>query len=133
MSDQVMAVARFGMAYERQRLEAASYNLAIANTPIGAADIPGLRTVEVDGEAFRGRLGSPVTKELPISGAEARVVHDPANPWADENGNVRFPNVEPSKEMTTLLSATRAYEANVRAFNAVHQMTLKALEIGGRK
>jgi flagellar basal-body rod protein FlgC len=33
--------------------------------------------------------------------------------------------------MSTLISATRAYEANVRAFNALRSMELSALDIGG--
>ncbi|HYG59723.1 MAG TPA: flagellar basal body rod C-terminal domain-containing protein, partial [Symbiobacteriaceae bacterium] len=56
--------------------------------------------------------------------------HDPSHPDADENGMVRLPNVDLVQEMTDLMMAQRAYEANVSAFNAAKFMTQKALEIG---
>ena len=58
------------------------------------------------------------------------MVYDPAHPDADENGYVTYPNVNVVTEMTDLIDATRAYEANVTAFNATKTMALKALEIG---
>jgi flagellar basal-body rod protein FlgC len=57
-------------------------------------------------------------------------VYDPSHPDADENGIVRMPNVEVVAEMVNMISATRAYEANVTALNASKSMALKALEIG---
>lgn len=57
-------------------------------------------------------------------------VYDPSNPDADESGYVMMPNVDISKEMVDLLSASRAYEENVTAFNTGKSMALKALEIG---
>lgn len=59
-------------------------------------------------------------------------VYDPGHPDADENGFVLLPNVDLAEEMVNLLSATRAYEANVTAFNAARHMALRALEIGRR-
>lgn len=59
-----------------------------------------------------------------------RLVYDPSHPDANEEGYVRLPNVDLTKEMVDLLSATRAYEANVTAFNAGKNMDMKALEIG---
>jgi len=57
-------------------------------------------------------------------------VYDPGHPDADENGIVRMPNVEIITEMVNMISATRAYEANVTALNASKSMAMKALEIG---
>lgn len=59
-----------------------------------------------------------------------RLVFDPTHPDADDLGYVRYPNVDPLKEMVDLMSATRSYEANVTALNASKEMLLKALEIG---
>ncbi len=56
--------------------------------------------------------------------------YDPGNPDADANGYVQMPNVNPVTEMVDLITATRAYEANVNAINATRSMALKALEIG---
>lgn len=59
-----------------------------------------------------------------------RTRYDPGNPDADANGYVQMPNVNPVTEMVDLMTATRAYEANVNAINATRSMALKALEIG---
>lgn len=59
-----------------------------------------------------------------------KMVYDPTHPDADADGNVKMPNVDLSKEMVDLLAASRAYEANVTAFNTGKSMMLKALEIG---
>jgi flagellar basal-body rod protein FlgC len=58
-----------------------------------------------------------------------REVYDPGHPDADEEGFVKYPNVDIVTEMTELISATRAFEANVTAFNAAKGMMRKALEL----
>lgn len=57
-------------------------------------------------------------------------VYDPTNPDANADGYIMMPNVDVSKEMIDLLAASRAYEANVTAFNTGKSMMLKALEVG---
>ena len=59
-----------------------------------------------------------------------RKVYEPSNPDADEEGYVTYPNVNTVTEMTNLIDASRAYEANVTAFNATKNMALKGLELG---
>jgi flagellar basal-body rod protein FlgC len=59
-----------------------------------------------------------------------KLVYDPSHPDADQDGNVKLPNVDIAKEMVDMMSATRSYEANVTALNASKSMFLKALEIG---
>ena len=56
--------------------------------------------------------------------------YDPSNPDADENGYVYYPNVNTVTEMTNLIDATRAYEANATAFNASKSMAEAGLQIG---
>jgi flagellar basal-body rod protein FlgC len=59
-----------------------------------------------------------------------RTVFDPGHPDADANGYVRMPNVNVVEEMVDMVSATRAYEANVTALNAAKSMISSAIEIG---
>ena len=56
--------------------------------------------------------------------------YDPTHPDADENGYVAYPNINPIEEMVNLISAQRAFEANVSAIIATRQITQSALEIG---
>lgn len=57
-------------------------------------------------------------------------VYDPSHPDAGEDGYVMMPNVSTAEEMVDLMAASRAYEANLTAFDVVKSMALKALEIG---
>jgi flagellar basal-body rod protein FlgC len=56
-------------------------------------------------------------------------VYDPGHPDADAQGYVSLPNVNAVSEMTDLISASRAYEANVTAMNTAKQMFSKTLEL----
>ena len=58
-----------------------------------------------------------------------RMVYDPAHPDADERGYVAMPNINIVEEMTDMIAATRAYEANVTAFNATKSMAMQALQL----
>jgi flagellar basal-body rod protein FlgC len=58
-----------------------------------------------------------------------KMVYDPSHPDADKNGYVAMPNINVVEEMTNMISATRAYEANVTAFNATKGMLQQALQI----
>lgn len=60
----------------------------------------------------------------------ARMIYDPAHPDADAKGYVGMPNITLVNEMVDMISATRAYEANVAAINSAKTMAQKALEIG---
>ncbi|MFJ7726548.1 flagellar basal body rod protein FlgC [Neobacillus sp. NPDC097160] len=59
-----------------------------------------------------------------------KTIFDPTNPDADNEGYVKLPNVDLSKEMVDLLAASRAYEANITTFNTGKSMMLKALDLG---
>lgn len=58
-----------------------------------------------------------------------KMVYDPSHPDADEKGYVAMPNINVIEEMTDMIAATRAYEANVTAFNAMKGMYQQALSI----
>lgn len=72
--------------------------------------------------------GGVVAKEVEDP-TEYKMVYDPTNPDADANGYVHLPNVNIVAEMVEMVSATRAYEANVTAANAAKTMAKDALEI----
>ena len=53
--------------------------------------------------------------------------YEPSPPDADENGYVAYPNVNPVVEMADLIEATRAYQANVAAFQSAKNMANNAI------
>jgi flagellar basal-body rod protein FlgC len=59
-----------------------------------------------------------------------RIIYNPGHPDANEEGYVSMPNINSLEEMADMVSATRAYEANINSIQASKRMALKALEIG---
>ncbi|MGL1933584.1 MAG: flagellar basal body rod protein FlgC [Fibrobacterales bacterium] len=58
-----------------------------------------------------------------------RLVYDPKHPDANKEGYVAMPNINVVQEMTDMISATRAYEANVTAFSSTKAMLMEALKL----
>ncbi|QCJ42393.1 flagellar basal body rod protein FlgC [Bacillus sp. S3] len=89
----------------------------------------------LQGEMQKQSQASSIFKGVRVTGivndqTPFKPVYDPAHPDANAEGYVMMPNVDLSKEMVDLLSASRAYEANVTSFNTGKSIMLKALEIG---
>ncbi len=134
-------ISAAGMQVQKTRLDVSALNLANLNT---TRDIDGgvYRPLEVIvGQPGNTKFGAMVTgharhllgpKVLGVRplAVDPRMVYAPAHPDANSDGLVAYPSVNPVSEMVDLLEATRAYEANVRAVNAVKTMALRALEIG---
>jgi len=64
-------------------------------------------------------------KEIPGE----KLVYDPDNPKADENGFVRMPNVEVINEVVDMISAVRSYEANVTIMDSAKEMAKRILRL----
>lgn len=130
----VLDAARDGMNYERMRLDAASRNIANANVPVAAGKNATLWRVDGGYTASASDFGRMVG-QTPVLGEQSvnvREVYDPGHPLATEQGMVRYPSVDLVQEMTTLMTASRGYEANVRSFNFLRNMMLRAIEIGAK-
>src|ERR1041384_7361789 len=133
-----LALSASALAAQRTRLNVITENLANANTTRMTNGGPYQRKVvrfESDGPAFASVLagegqsrGVRVAEVTTVPGA-LRIYH-PGHPDADVHGYVNMPHVNPIVEMTDLMAATRAYEANVSAIQATKSMAQKALEIG---
>jgi flagellar basal-body rod protein FlgC len=59
-----------------------------------------------------------------------KAIHDPQHPDADAQGFVQMPNVNVMEEMVNMISASRAYEANVQTISTARTMWNRALDIG---
>ena len=82
------------------------------------------------GPAIQELLGAGVESvEIREEPSEPRLVYDPAHPDAREDGYVVYPDINVVTEMVDMITASRAYEANVTAMNAAKDMIQRALEI----
>ncbi|MGN0346440.1 MAG: flagellar basal body rod protein FlgC [Lachnospiraceae bacterium] len=73
--------------------------------------------------------GVKITKVSEDMETPMNMVYDPSHPDADENGYVTYPNVNTITEMTNLIDASRAYEANATVFDASKSMATRGLDL----
>jgi flagellar basal-body rod protein FlgC len=140
-------VSASGLTAERLRMSVTAENLANAQTTRGANGQPYRRKEVVLQEVQHGGFGATLASAMNAGGAAGarpggvevagivedatnlKTVYDPGHPDADAAGYVRMPNVDTVSEMVDLISASRAYEANVTAMQAAKQMFAKTLEL----
>ncbi|MBS1714729.1 MAG: flagellar basal body rod protein FlgC [Armatimonadetes bacterium] len=115
-----------GMTAERFRMDVIASNIANANSVKTNGQDPYRRRVV---ELTTTEDGVEVTK-IGEDASAFRRVYEPGNPAADADDMVTYSNVDPLKEMVDMMSATRAYEANIAAFNSAKGMEKAALSIG---
>lgn len=141
-----LRVGASGLLAQRLRLDVIANNIANAQTtrtenggPYRRQDVVFVAEGEkpffpkfvasLRGEMNKGSGGVRV-EQITTDEETGPIVYDPTHPDADEEGYVRYPNVNPVIEMTNMLSATRSYEANLTVVEAAKRMALKALDIG---
>ena len=139
-------ISASGLTAERQRLDIASENIANSNTTRTESGGPYRRKMVVLQEvpstttSFRSRFNSLLNRTASKGGVrvteivedqrDLQPVYNPDHPDANEEGYVMMPNVDLVKETVDGMSATRAYEANITAFNAMKLMAQRAIDIG---
>jgi flagellar basal-body rod protein FlgC len=137
----ILKINASALKAERTRMEITSSNLANIHTtrtdeggPYKKKEVVFIATDVSEGKGFGRMLTDRVSgvkvDEIKESTRAFEKVHDPGHPDADKEGYVSYPNVNLMEEMTDMIAATRAYEANINAVNTTKQMFLKALEIG---
>ena len=143
-----ITISGSGLSAERLRMDVTAENLANANTTRGVNGGAYRRKVVVleqqtgaGTNSFGNQLASAMQRgdaQKP-GGVQVRAVaedttanrrvFDPGHPDVDQQGYVEMPNVDSVTEMVDLISASRAYEANVTAMQAAKQMFTKTLEL----
>ncbi|HEX3018397.1 MAG TPA: flagellar basal body rod protein FlgC [Caproicibacter sp.] len=136
-----------GLTASRLRMDLISENISNAETTHTDNGGPYRRKMAVyqcadDNSSFRSMLDSRLSSDSSSTLKGVKVTdiqedqtpfsqeYDPTNPDANAQGYVQKPNVDLIKETTDMMAVTRAYSANLTAFDAVKNMAAKALEIG---
>jgi flagellar basal-body rod protein FlgC len=133
-----LGISGSGMAAESERLSAIASNLANANSAVASGGKPYrarevvFQAVSPDGSdtdlASVGMKGVKVAAVVE-SDAPTHQVYDPGNTFADDNGYVQMPNVNPVDEMVNMISAQQDYQANLEAFNVAKTLATRTLTI----
>ena len=137
-----MNVSATGMTAQQIRMDIISENIANANTTrTENGKAYRRKTVvfaEKDTTSFDHILNGYLSHYQPNGvkapkivedQSELRLVYEPDNPDANEDGYVEYPNVDTVTEMTNLIDSSRAYEASVTAFNASKSISGKGMEL----
>ncbi|WP_022853679.1 flagellar basal body rod protein FlgC [Thermodesulfatator atlanticus] len=136
-----LRLASSGLSVQRTRLNITAMNLANANVtrtltgePYRAENViveatPFAQDLEKELGSLADKLYAPKVLTIVEDQSPFREVYDPGHPDADERGIVRYPNVDVFTEMVELLSASRAYEANLSVVSTTKTMAMKTLEI----
>jgi len=128
-------VCASGLAAQRAKMDVIVSNLANINTTRTSEGGPYRRKVIVfSSEPVKGSFDD-IMRMVKVEGImedreSIKMVFDPAHPDADSNGIVAMPDINTVVEMADMITANRAYEACVTAFDATKSMAFKALELG---
>jgi flagellar basal-body rod protein FlgC len=124
-----------GLAAERKRIDVIARNIANAhttNTPEGGPYKRQVVRFEPLLEQVQGGLQVTGVRIAAIESDPSQSfeqLHDPSHPDADENGMVLLPNVNATREMADMITAMRAYEANLTAQDSFVKMAERALRL----
>jgi flagellar basal-body rod protein FlgC len=127
-----IAIAASGLRAQAGRMRIISENIANADS---TAPGPGAEPYRRKVATFKSEMDRALDAQLVALGriktdpSEFRVKHEPGHPAADENGNVKYPNVNSLVEMTDLREAQRSYEANINVIGASRRMIQRTIDI----
>jgi flagellar basal-body rod protein FlgC len=138
-----LRISASGLTATRKRQNAISSNIANAQTTKTAEGGP-YRKKEVVfgseparesfGDILEGELDEKAqavhAMEVVSSNKPPRLKYEPDHPDANDQGYVAYPDINIMEEMADMISASRAYDANMTALGTTKQMALKALNIG---
>ena len=138
-----MDISASGMTAQQLRNDIIAQNIANVNTTrdenghvyrrrnvvFNEKDVTGFSQILLHQAGTFGN-GVKVSKIYQDTESPTKMVYDPSNPDADDNGYVSYPNVDTVTEMTNLIDATRAYQANVTVFNGLKTTAQQGISIG---
>jgi len=127
----VFQIAGSALTAQAARLNAVASNMANADSVAGPDGKP-YRAKQVVFEATpMGAGGQGVRiRQVVEDAAPPRLVYDPRNPAANEQGYVAMSNVNAVEEMVNMISASRSYQTNADVMNTAKTLLLRTLQLG---
>jgi len=123
----MLSIANSSLGVHQTWLDALANNIANVNT-----------VVSTDQDAFQGQMviaaadpnGGVRVAGIAVSDPEGRLISDPDNPLADEDGYVRAPELDMASQMSQLIMAQRGFQASVQVTKNAQDTYASALQIG---
>jgi flagellar basal-body rod protein FlgC len=127
-----LAIPASGMTTFKTWIDALADNVSNVNTvrKTSEAAFQERFIIAQSKESADGVGGGVEVAQAAFGDPTGRLVYEPTHPLADENGFVRYPDMNLSDQMTNLMVAQRSYQLNVSVFERARDAYSKALEIG---
>lgn len=126
-----LSISGSGMDVYQTWLDAIADNVANINN-VTSTDSAAFQERFVIAQATQsnGSMNGAKVSRIEFGNPYGREIYNPEHVLADEDGMIRVPDIELSHQMTHMLVAQRAYQANVSAFRSARDAYQRALEIG---
>ena len=125
-----IGIASTGMTVYRKWIDAVSDNLSNLNT-VRSTNEDAYQAKYVVAQEITSQNGGGVqVAGIALGSAEGRMVYEPTNPLADEDGYVKYPDIDMSSQMGQLIMAQRGYQANAAVVDRAKASYEAALQIG---
>jgi flagellar basal-body rod protein FlgC len=126
-----MSIAGSGMLAHRKWLDAVSDNISNINTASRTnEDAFKKRMVDVQAVDYGQGDGGVRVAGVQFGSGEGRLVYEPDNPLADNDGYVKYPDIDLGDQMAELMMAQRGYQANVAVIERAKDAYTSALQLG---
>ena len=126
-----LGISGSGLMVHRKWMDAVSDNMANINTvnpyDQGAFQERFINAQAVDYGSGEGGVRAATAE---FGSAEGRVVYEPDHPMANEEGYVRYPDIDMASQMSQLIMAQRGYQANAAVVDRAKETYQAALQIG---
>jgi flagellar basal-body rod protein FlgC len=127
-----LQIAASGLHAQIGRMRIITENIAnadsTATTPGGD---PYRRKIVTFSSVLDNSLGAQVVKlgRVQPDNSDFRIKHEPGNPAADANGDVKYPNVNSLVELTDLRDAQQSYQSDLNVITATRRMLQRTIDI----
>ncbi len=128
-----LGISGSGLLAHRKWLDAVSDNISNINTTSRTNEAAFQeRFIDVQAVDYGSGNGGVRVAGTQFGSAEGRLVYEPDNPLADEEGYVRYPDIDLGEQMTQLLMAQRGYQASLAVVERATNTYQAALQLGKR-
>ena len=127
-----LGISASGLMVNRKWMDAVSDNMSNLNTvnPYDQAPFQERLVVAQAVDYGSGTGGARVARVAFGGDPQGRIVYEPDNPMANEDGYVRYPDIDMGDQMVSLMMAQRGYQANLAVVERATNAYQAALRLG---
>ncbi|MFF5232015.1 flagellar basal body rod protein FlgC [Dactylosporangium sp. NPDC000521] len=126
-----IGIAGTGVTVYRKWLDAVADNVANMNDAQSTSgQVFRARYVQARAVDYGTGEGGAVVAGIALGDAKGRLVYEPENPLADREGYVKYPDIDLGSQMTQMIMAQRAYQANLTVVDRAKDAYQAAIQIG---